>query len=81
MKVGTCSQINEYMMIIIIYIQGHSLTPRFEAKFHMEPPWDAGMKNRSNVQGHNDQSKRIRNDQELIQSDPTSCPQIQKGNN
>ena len=26
-------------------------------------------------------SKRISNDQELIQSDPTSCPQNQKGNN
>ena len=27
------------------------------------------------------QSKNISNDQELIQSDPTSCPQNQKGNN
>ena len=27
------------------------------------------------------QSKKITNDQELIQSDPTSCPQNQKGNN
>ena len=27
------------------------------------------------------QSKRISNDQELIQSDPTSCRQNQKGNN
>ena len=27
------------------------------------------------------QSKKISNDQELIQSDPTSCPQNQKGNN
>ena len=26
-------------------------------------------------------SKNISNDQELIQSDPTSCPQNQKGNN
>ena len=26
-------------------------------------------------------SKKINNDQELIQSDPTSCPQNQKGNN
>ena len=26
-------------------------------------------------------SKRISNDQELTQSDPTSCPQNQKGNN
>ena len=26
-------------------------------------------------------SKKISNDQELIQSDPTSCPQTQKGNN
>ena len=25
--------------------------------------------------------KKISNDQELIQSDPTSCPQNQKGNN
>ena len=28
-----------------------------------------------------DQSKKISNDQELIQSDPTSCPQNQKRNN
>ena len=27
------------------------------------------------------QSKKISNDQELIQSDPTSCPINQKGNN
>ena len=27
------------------------------------------------------QIKKISNDQELIQSDPTSCPQNQKGNN
>ena len=29
----------------------------------------------------NYQSKKISNDQELIQSDPTSCPKNQKGNN
>ena len=29
----------------------------------------------------NRKSKMISNDQELIQSDPTSCPQNQKGNN
>ena len=29
----------------------------------------------------NFQSKKISNDQELIQSDPISCPQNQKGNN
>ena len=27
------------------------------------------------------ESKKMSNDQELIQSDPTSCPQNQKGNN
>ena len=27
------------------------------------------------------ESKKISNDQELIQSDPTSCPENQKGNN
>ena len=27
------------------------------------------------------QSKKISNDQELIKSDPTSCPKNQKGNN
>ena len=27
------------------------------------------------------ESKKISNDQELIQSDPTSCPQKQNGNN
>ena len=30
---------------------------------------------------HTNYSKKISNDQELIQSDPTSCPQTQKGNN
>ena len=29
----------------------------------------------------NKKSKKISNDQELIQSDPTSCPQNQKGKN
>ena len=29
----------------------------------------------------NIESKKISNDQELIQSDPISCPQNQKGNN
>ena len=33
----------------------------------------------SNVRAN--QSKKISNDQELIQSDPISCPQNQKGNN
>ena len=44
-------------------IQGHSdlmfsnffsskNTKPFEAKFHMEPPWDVGMKIYSNVLGH-----------------------------
>ena len=27
------------------------------------------------------ESKKISNDQELVQSDPISCPQNQKGNN
>ena len=27
------------------------------------------------------ENKKINNDQELVQSDPTSCPQNQKGNN
>ena len=31
--------------------------------------------------GEDLKSKKISNDQELIQSDPTSCPQNQKGNN
>ena len=31
--------------------------------------------------GSNVKRKKINNDQELIQSDPTSCPQNQKGNN
>ena len=30
---------------------------------------------------NNEQSEKESNDQELIQSDPTSCPQNQKGNN
>ena len=31
--------------------------------------------------GASQESKKISNDQELIQSDPISCPQNQKGNN
>ena len=44
-------------------------------------------KNGSELQHESDkgvyfhQSKKISNDQELIQSDPISCPQNQKGNN
>ena len=34
-----------------------------------------------NEHGLDKESKVISNDQELIQSDPTSCPQNQKGNN
>ena len=33
------------------------------------------------ARAENMQSKKISNDQELIQSDPTPCPQNQKGNN
>ena len=35
----------------------------------------------TDVFNKNEQSKKISNDQELIQSDPISCPQNQKGNN
>ena len=70
-KVGTYSQINEYMMIYdrprsrsFIDLWPRSLrfsisnffssknTRLFEAKFHMEPPWDVGMKICSTVPGH-----------------------------
>ena len=37
--------------------------------------------NTSDTKAHCLESKKISNDQELIQSDPTSCPQNQKGNN
>ena len=37
--------------------------------------------NKFNNTGARMQSKTISNDRELIQSDPTSCPQNQKGNN
>ena len=33
------------------------------------------------MHGKHMESKKISNDQELIQSDPISCPQKQKGNN
>ena len=33
------------------------------------------------IRNRYNRSKKISNDQELIQSDPTSCPQNQKGNN
>ena len=36
---------------------------------------------RHNHKSSDMQSKKISNDQELIQSDPISCPQNQKGNN
>ena len=52
-KVGRCSQLNEYMNLSE-YVQGHSdstfsnffslETARWiEANFHVEPPWDWGM--------------------------------------
>ena len=52
---------------------------------HMMSPL-AGMKQKQNqnlgAYTHIDmQNKKISNDQELIQSDPISCPQNQKGNN
>ena len=34
-----------------------------------------------NLDAMTKESKKISNDQELIQSDPTSCPQNQRGNN
>ena len=36
---------------------------------------------RSTYEPRHEKSKKISNDQELIQSDPTSCPIDQKGNN
>ena len=36
---------------------------------------------RSNYEKVATKSKKISNDQELLQSDPTSCPQNQTGNN
>ena len=36
---------------------------------------------RNNARKSNLKGKKISNDQELIQSDPISCPQNQKGNN
>ena len=33
------------------------------------------------IKPHHEKSKKISNDQESIQSDPTSCPQNQKGYN
>ena len=71
-KVGTYSQINEYMMIYDSPRSGsfNDLCPRslrfnifklfflkkntrpFEAKFHIWPPWEFGMKICSNVPGH-----------------------------
>ena len=51
----------------------------FQADGHKASPnkvdENAMMRNRYN------RSKKISNDQELIQSDPTSCPQNQKENN
>ena len=40
---------------------------------------DCGLCSGSVLKGH--KVKKISNDQELIQSDPISCPQNQKGNN
>ena len=52
MKVGTYSQINEYMRI---YDNPRSWSfidyGRFEAKLHMESPWDIAMKICSTVLG------------------------------
>ena len=49
----------------------------------LDPPLDLPLDVQQwlNASGNRIQSKKIINDQELIQSDPTSCPQNQKGNN
>ena len=53
--------------------------PKVERSFSMVPPCSTGYPAfESRLQN---QSKKISNDQELIQSDPISCPQNQKGNN
>ena len=58
--VGTYSQINDYMMVYdnprslrlnIFKLHFLKNTRPFEAKFHIRPPWDVGMKNCSNVTG------------------------------
>ena len=49
-------------------------------KFHQNPSIcskDIEQKQKfAPIRGHNKKSKKISNDQELVQSDPTSCPQI-----
>ena len=69
-KVGRCSQLNEYMKLMSTKGQGYSLTgPNFsdsiylnffssittrlfQAKSHVEPPWDGRRKSCSNGPGH-----------------------------
>ena len=67
-KVGRCGQLNEYMKLyewrslidlgsklsdsIFLIFFSSITTGLIEAKFHMEPPWDDGMKVYSNRPGH-----------------------------
>ena len=69
---------------------GYLISAVIDEKKFKHSPW-AGSDNplgpvlmstgRPHHDGHLLQSKKISNDQELIQSDPTSYPQNQKGNN
>ena len=58
-------------------------TVRKSSRIKKKPGWQESgdycmsLTNKSNIL----KSKKISNDQELIQSDPISCPQNQKGNN
>ena len=61
------------MFEIIKFFDVPNLEKRDEAKHHRKVFLD-------NIHGII-KSKKISNDQELIQSDPISCPQNQKGNN
>ena len=42
----------EFVLVIVFECWDLPLSGPIEAKFHMEPPWDGGMKVCSNVPGH-----------------------------
>ena len=99
-KVGRCSQLNEYMNMNIngqdhslTLVHGHSRfnisnffaskkkkkkknTRPIEAKFHIEPPWDIGMKMCSYVPGHTSKMAFRPISGKNFQNSPSSEPRV-----
>ena len=88
-KVGRCSQLNEYVKLheyqrsrsFIDLDPNYSDSTFFKLLFSNNHLADWSQILFGVSLGWEKESKKISNDQELIQSDPISCPQNQKGNN